>query len=617
MAERTTLPPEIELGIRGLAGLDGFDWRGDLEWFGSELVWAFPFRLSIEVPVGSPIPAVTPWWMTLASTYPAGPVECWPAKDGGIEETYPHQSFNAKPDGKLPWRSGNLCLHPGVAPLRSYGSGTEPKVASQRLLWRVQRALFWLRSASTDQLFLPGDPFELPDFRFGGGERLAFAETAGTLKLWEESEERNGYVVFRRLGRARVALRFENRRGERLVEPQWGRSVNEAPELPFGVWIRLDQLPVLPPWRAPATWQELCALAQDQGVPLADLLLEMTNLKLRDSGKKRAKRPRHSLLVGFPIPERIGDSPLRMHWIGFELPVLAERGDAITGFRSNATGIHHHDCQALVAAKKLPWFATQSWSDDELTGRGKLPESVKESEILLVGAGSLGSALAELLVRGGARSLVVVDPEEVEAGNLVRHTATLADVGHGKAEALVRRLGQLSLYADVVGDGSRFPEFSAQLAARIRRANVVIDTTGNDDLLFQLERFNWGREVRFFLLCLGLGCKRLYFFTVRADSFPWQAYTDVITPWVEEDWDGVDESDLPWEGVGCWEPLMPGAGHDVMLLAASATEVLGEVMAEGGAPSQLRFLVLEQQRRGEQFVGVQRRPGTLEEVIAS
>lgn len=73
------------------------------------------------------------------------------------------------------------------------------------------------------------------------------------------------------------------------------------------------------------------------------------------------------------------------------------------------------------------------------------------SKVAVWGCGALGSWIAELLVRAGARYVVVRDPGFVTRGLLVRQNYTEDDVGRPKAEALADRLRRLSDDCEVAG----------------------------------------------------------------------------------------------------------------------------------------------------------------------
>lgn len=68
-----------------------------------------------------------------------------------------------------------------------------------------------------------------------------------------------------------------------------------------------------------------------------------------------------------------------------------------------------------------------------------LPHRI-DTHVLLIGAGSVGSTAAEMLVRSGVRRLTVVDFDTVEPANLSRTVYRAMDVGRPKTVALADRL---------------------------------------------------------------------------------------------------------------------------------------------------------------------------------
>lgn len=79
-----------------------------------------------------------------------------------------------------------------------------------------------------------------------------------------------------------------------------------------------------------------------------------------------------------------------------------------------------------------------------------LPVDYKQVEFWLVGAGGTGSFMAMNLARlafelkflGKNASIVIVDPDRVEEGNIPRSNFCFAEIGKYKAETLARRIAQ-------------------------------------------------------------------------------------------------------------------------------------------------------------------------------
>lgn len=112
---------------------------------------------------------------------------------------------------------------------------------------------------------------------------------------------------------------------------------------------------------------------------------------------------------------------------------------------------------------------------------------IRASRVVVVGCGALGSALAEMMVRAGVRSLTVVDRDYVEASNLQRQSLfDEEDVARGmpKAAAAERRLRRVNSEVEVRGlVADLHPANAGELLAG---ADMVLDGTDNFETRFLL-----------------------------------------------------------------------------------------------------------------------------------
>jgi len=135
-------------------------------------------------------------------------------------------------------------------------------------------------------------------------------------------------------------------------------------------------------------------------------------------------------------------------------------------------------------------------------GQGRL----RSARVLLVGAGALGSALAETLVRGGIGSLTVVDRDVVELGNLQRQSLFDEEDARRalpKAVAAAERLRRLN--ADVNVTGLVVDVVRANVAGLVRGHCLVLDGTDNLDTRYLVND-----------ACLAAGVPWVYAATVAA-----------------------------------------------------------------------------------------------------
>lgn len=79
-------------------------------------------------------------------------------------------------------------------------------------------------------------------------------------------------------------------------------------------------------------------------------------------------------------------------------------------------------------------------SEDRLDRVVELVGSLNDKAVLVAGAGSVGSRVAEDLVRSGVGRIIVLDPDTVSGPNMARSIYTTHDIGRPKVEALTDRL---------------------------------------------------------------------------------------------------------------------------------------------------------------------------------
>lgn len=113
------------------------------------------------------------------------------------------------------------------------------------------------------------------------------------------------------------------------------------------------------------------------------------------------------------------------------------------------------------------------------------PEALKESVVIVLGAGAIGSSLTLDLVREGVGGVLVCDPEQLRPGNVMRHALDLFAVGQLKAEGVETAIGRIDPYADTwtETEGLADPEVLANLMRSdhpIHPSKLVISAIGDD-----------------------------------------------------------------------------------------------------------------------------------------
>ena len=109
-------------------------------------------------------------------------------------------------------------------------------------------------------------------------------------------------------------------------------------------------------------------------------------------------------------------------------------------------------------------------------------------KIALIGAGTLGSNLANILIRNGAglpnkdAILTIVDNDIFEPENFSRHFLGLSDIGLPKAKAIVHNLQYITPYANIKAISEPVEENN------LSSFDIIIDTTGEEALTLYLSK---------------------------------------------------------------------------------------------------------------------------------
>src|SRR5690606_29865453 len=131
-------------------------------------------------------------------------------------------------------------------------------------------------------------------------------------------------------------------------------------------------------------------------------------------------------------------------FIGVELPKLTYQRDVPVKL------------QFVVArdrAQALTQLRIRRADPEWVFGRDGNPHvsRLQAARIALIGAGSLGSYLAQQLASAGVGSITIIDPEALAFENISRHLLGSEFVGASKAEAVALRLQRQFRTSKIVG----------------------------------------------------------------------------------------------------------------------------------------------------------------------
>lgn len=118
--------------------------------------------------------------------------------------------------------------------------------------------------------------------------------------------------------------------------------------------------------------------------------------------------------------------------------------------------------------------ADRQWLHDR--GGYGLDARIAEAHVAIVGVGSLGSGVADLLARAGVGRLTLIDPDHLSWDNVARHSLGGMAVGRFKAVEMARQIAQhLPTTPEVIGLAQPWQQIAIQSPAMLR-ADVIVST---------------------------------------------------------------------------------------------------------------------------------------------
>lgn len=540
--------------------------------------WELPVEFTLSH-TSEFISRITKCYALISKDYPYGKIVVCPAVDGGFRGRFPHQLHDTSPPSSSPWSGDRLCLEEPFG--QSITTSPSDPVGNRdlRLLWYINRAFEWLQSAAQGCLVRDGDPFELPLFRSLYQPTIVFSESERTFKKWSELIGEVGKVTLtkvRDLPNTLYVLEFRHMDDELIHMPLEVASAEHEDVQP-GYWWLWPRTPVLEPWSAPTTWGDLRFVGRRFGIDVDTMLRKLAR-------QARGKRL-HILLLGYPIPLRWGNKPQEITWQAITLPEL-RLGMPLAGFRHNENGWWHRDRREILGdANKVIYLKTDNWHADRLQARGRLPEELREMTITIIGLGSLGSIVANLLARAGCTRFVLIDDDSLVAGNVVRHVLTLSTVGIKKVESMKVHLQNVNPFVSVKTVEDKLPSSANDIREMLEESDVIIDCTASDTV-HKLLSLAWWSVPRYFLsFSVGYRAQRFFAFGCYGNQFNETSFTELLSPILAiENAQWSKEPEL-LEGAGCWSPLFPARIDDMESAGAACIKILeGMILRKPTSP---------------------------------
>ena len=311
----------------------------------------------------------------------------------------------------------------------------------------------------------------------------------------------------------------------------WSTAIHQQKALK-GYHVFIEDEPISRPFRVVTNWDELTTY----------LPAEFLNALYQN--KKAGHGPHQiAILIGYRIP----DSD-EIHWQlitvrNNEIPIYGEKIAPKT---------------YVPACSNLPinWSKTVNASYNRFFGRGKLTNQIADKKILIIGIGAIGSGLANILTRGGVRHLDFCDYDIVEPGNICRSEYYIIDSQLPKIVALRRHLESMSPFVDI----NIHPRFSKrrdgeeydQTRQKLNGYDIIIDCSSDNELSFFLDGLSLDSTIM--NISISNAAEEMVLVTGRNITTQKHTIFQKLS---------TDETELIYEGTGCWSPTFKAAYYDI------------------------------------------------------
>lgn len=555
------VPEPLCRARRSLEELASFITVEDFIWDGVIAEWCLPFTAHLKH--SHRIPETTSWIFTVSSAYPDCKIKIYPALDGGIEDTHPHQSNNGlKAHGKY-CRSGNVCLFPENT---EWGLRGSPDFT---LLSHATRFLQWLESANEGSLIKDGDHVEFPMQNIRRRDLVLYCEDELSKLIWDSHPScRDGVVevIENNLGQTCLSTFYEAD-GSLVRDVGWGTIFegDRKKKTDRGIWLLASSVPHVRCWQSPNTYGELREWAKGEDLDLDDIIGRNASA-LRDG-------LRHYLAIGVPCSSKAGEDPISLSWFVAIMPTLADENEFGKGGAHNHKVLRTVDrCKTFASNVLVDWIGSTNCSKDQIFSRGGLCEELADSRIALIGAGSLGSMIANSLIRGGVTDLCIFDSDSFGIGNIARHHLRACDAGADKAATLAAVLNATSPVAEVRGRSA----IDKDNAATLKGFDIIIDCSSSPSVLAALTSLEGGQAL--FVCSFGYAAEKVYISLNTLSSFSSESYRDTFGELMRKEAAFIREKELPWEGIGCWSPVFPAKNSDVSRAASIVVDCIDHLV---------------------------------------
>ena len=104
--------------------------------------------------------------------------------------------------------------------------------------------------------------------------------------------------------------------------------------------------------------------------------------------------------------------------------------------------------------------------------------------------------------------------------------------------------------------------------------DILIDCTGENQVLYDLEKFEFEHAKIFISISIGINADNVYLLLQKGTKFNATNFIQELQPFIEENLEKLDGMDLPRDGTKCWMPVFPVKYHDILSISALSVKII-------------------------------------------
>lgn len=343
----------------------------------------------------------------------------------------------------------------------------------------------------------------------------------------------------------------------------WSKRYSTS-ESHIGCWVYIEKEPVYSDKNRITSWKDLSPILPPE---FSDYFSEFCKRwsahRLHPSGMQDYIL----LAVGYKIP---GRESFELHW---DL-VLIPRSDFPRKLKQFRQFISRYD-------KPVLWDRNYNISYERYFGRGSIEPDLAAKKVLIIGTGAIGSSLAEILCRCGARSIDLADTQIVEPGNICRSVFQLEDTFVYKTARLSKKLLSISPFIEVKSIADISPALigtrkAEELREILKSYDIIFDCSANNEIIQMLTDFNL--ETTVFYISISNKAKHMLCVCNLDNKNLIERRNQMLYSF------GNYHEDEFREGTGCWHPTFEASFFDINQLLNYTVRKINDFYKKGGKP---------------------------------